>query len=813
MADYEQGLEGLNALIEWVALNPDPLRNEAQTRFDLIDRVLLEALGWTREQIRVEESQGGTFTDYELGVPARLAVVEAKREGTSFDLPAGFDRSTISLDALRKMDPRVAAAIDQAALYAQTRGIQVAAVTNGAQLVVFVGARTDGVAPREGRALVYPSLISMRDRFKELWNVLSPPGLAARGLLRLLQVEGDRRPPRKLSTIIPDYPGYKNRNPVAAELQILGGLFFEDIIKQPESETEFLRECYTPSGSLSQYALVSREILAARYSVYEAEAEATLEPVRTRAGVSDHLLTDVFAASLSQRPIILLGDVGVGKTIFTRHFIKVEAVDILDRSFVLYLDFGSKPALATDLGAYVRSEFKRQLLEEYGQDIDESGFVRSVYRPELQRFESGIFGSLKDSDPVEFNRRSLEYLASLVSDEQMHLKRSLEHFTKAQKRQAVVFLDNVDQRPFAFQEEVFLIAQALAADWPVTSFIAMRPETFYRSKREGALTGYQPRVFTIEPPRVDRVLHKRLAFTRLELERSGSLSTFPKNVTVGSERLSQYLDLLIDAFHDNEDLVRFVDNMSGGNVRRALSFIVSFVGSGHVDTTKIFDALDRSGYTLPLHEFARAVIYGEHEHFDPLDSPIANVLDLVLPDGREHFLQSIIIRLVESSGRGTTGQGFVPTADVYAYCQDLGFTPSQVGAALDRCAEKLLLETLPRYIHEEVKGSEAERCRVTSIGLYTVDMLLPQFLYLDAVAVDTPIVDGAYRDRIGMARTIEERLQRVEILREYLDEMWKPLESLALPFDWPSASKVAVESMFDVKKGLERAARRRAKRH
>lgn len=74
---------------------------------------------------------------------------------------------------------------------------------------------------------------------------------------------------------------------MAAELQILGGMFFEDMLKKPEVEEEFLRECYMSSGSLSQYALVSKEILAARYSVFsEAEVEATLTPVRSKAGVS-----------------------------------------------------------------------------------------------------------------------------------------------------------------------------------------------------------------------------------------------------------------------------------------------------------------------------------------------------------------------------------------------------------------------------------------------------------------------------------------------------------------------------------------------
>src|ERR1035441_119175 len=288
-------------------------------------------------------------------------------------------------------------------------------------------------------------------------------------------------PPEKPSASFYGYPGYKNRNPVAAELQILGGMFLEDILHQPEIESEFLRECYTPSGTLSQYALVSKEILAARYSIFlEDEAEATLQPARTKSGVAEELTADVFAASITKRPVILLGDVGVGKTIFTRHFIKVEATDILSDAFVIYIDFGSKPALASNLNQYVLGEFQRQLLDEYGQDIRENGFVRSVYRPELQRFATGIYKDLKESDPSQYAAKELDLTPGLIDDGNEHLKRSLEHFSKAQRKQTVVFLDNVDQRPFSFQEEVFLISQSLASDWHLACFIALRPETFYR---------------------------------------------------------------------------------------------------------------------------------------------------------------------------------------------------------------------------------------------------------------------------------------------------------------------------------------------
>lgn len=73
-------------------------------------------------------------------------------------------------------------------------------------------------------------------------------------------------------------------------------------------------------------------------------------------------------------------------------------------------------------------------------------------------------------------------------------------------------------------------------------------------------------------------------------------------------------------------------------MRLALRFVVDFLGSGHVNTTKILGAYHEQGrYTISVHEFLRALLYGDHRYYDPEPPPIANVLRITRPDGREHF--------------------------------------------------------------------------------------------------------------------------------------------------------------------------------
>lgn len=56
----------------------------------------------------------------------------------------------------------------------------------------------------------------------------------------------------------------------------------------------------------------------------------------------------------------------------------------------------------------------------------------------------------------------------------------------------------------------------------------------------------------------------------------------PEGLTFQSENLNLYLDMLLRAFETDKSIIEFVDNMSADNIRRALDFVASFVGSGHV---------------------------------------------------------------------------------------------------------------------------------------------------------------------------------------------------------------------------------------
>ena len=252
--------------------------------------------------------------------------------------------------------------------------------------------------------------------------------------------------------------------------------------------------------------------------------------------------------------------------------------------------------------------------------------------------------------------------------------------------------------------------------------------------------------------------------------------------------------------------MEFVDNVCSGNIRLALEFITTFIGSGHVDTGKILEKekkKDTRGfphYMIPLHEFLRAVIYGDNIYYDPLTSSMANLFDVSIPDGREHFLLSILIEYIERMASLAGIEGFIGTSKVYEFAQSVGFTPTQINSAIARALQKNLIETEARRTEED--EAQPKSFRATTVGIYHVKRLIKQFTYVDAMIVDTPILDEAVRGKITNVERIDERLNRAIIFAGYLDRQWEKVNQKGLGFNWENVSKELKINVENIRKKI-----------
>jgi GTPase SAR1 family protein len=772
--------------------------NEANTRFHLIDRLLVECLGWPRvpNTFDLERYVNGDYRDYVLGDPAAV-IWEAKRSGLYFDFPADADKAICqNIEDIFAVSKSAEAAIKQVQRYCVDSGVEIAVVCNGYQLIAFVAVRI-GQPWLKGKALIIRTLQQMTVEFATVWQCLSPDGVYEKRIHSLLNYGSTRAIPGKLSGKLIHYPSFRYKSELQANLRTLAELLLEDVVSSDAVRPQFYRECYCDTSELSRDSLVSEQILKARYAALFARSDdAPLLQPAAPAGAVPSLSTQVATESLSRRPIVLLGDAGVGKTSFLENLMEVRAPEEFARALHIYIDLGSNAALAFDIRRFVIDDIERQLMKNYGVDIYEHHFVRGVYDLEVKRFRQSFKAAIYKSNKAKLDDQLMERLNEFVNDKASHLRSSIQHVARARKRQIIIMLDNADQRSLDVQQSAFIIAQEMARNWDALVFISVRPQTFFQSKRAGALSAYPHKIFTILPPRPELVIEKRLIFA-LKIAEGRISSEILYGVKVNLRTIAGFIRVLLHSIKVSGDLREILSNITAGNIRAVVEFITNFIGSPNVEAEKIVD-LDSRGkqYVIPIHEFSKAAILGDYSHYVPNTSLAMNLFDVQASDRKEHFLCAMIITFMAAAYTAKDRDGFIAANRIIHEMQGWGFIPEQIKNALRRLTNKRLIETTQRVTFEEdlvgLVGELPDGFRHTSIGAYHLSRWIGKFAYLDAMVFDTPIFESGVRDDISPklgSFDIADRYERTLKFRTYLSNVWETSSLRPDYFDWNDAVK------------------------
>lgn len=812
--DFDTGLTRLGKLL--AEFPPGSAHwNEAQNRFQFIDRLLTDCLGWEHPDISVEEyDEGGGRADYLLGKQPR-AVLEAKKQALPFgDLPTGSRSLVRRLQPHLKASKNLAAAVHQVIPYCAYRGAPIAVVCNGPQMVIFQAILV-GAPPTEGECYFFDGFESYLRSFDALWTLLSPEGVSENRALRALDHLRNPRLPSKASEAIADPHSYRYRSPFQENLRALSSLLLEEIEDNPALRSSFYEQCYVPMEANNRHLLLSKRAIAARYNKVDdagvlpgsLREAATLTP-----GGQLQISDPATISATGARPIVVIGDVGVGKTSFFENLYEKLESDAKANTYFININLGLKASLATSVRAYVLDAVPRVLRERYGVDIASGEFVEAIYDIELRAFDNGIYGSLRDVDPVEYQKQRIRFLGQKIEMSDQHLLRAFRHLSRGRGRQIILVLDNADQRSFETQQEAFLVAQEIAATQDVLLFVALRPSTFFRSKLTGALSGYQNKVLTISPPPADEVVKKRLMFAVKVAEgKIAPAALAGVRLQLGS--VVSFLNATLRSIGGNADLRQFLSNITGGNTREVVELVTGFFGSPNVDSRKIVEIEEtRGGYKVPLHEFTKHALLGDYAYFNARSSTVAfNLFDVATPDRREHFLASCIVAYLSSNNGLKDNDGFLRGDRILEEGVRLGFTEQQTRSALRRLAEKKLIETPHAHYREtqvDYKTSPEEFLyRSTSVGIYHVRFWTGAFTFLDATSTDTPIFDATARETIfdlASSHQIEDRYKKACAFRSYLEQEWNDAIVPAAYYDFVQVAASQRDSFEAVHRVLRR---------
>ena len=746
-----------------------PLPGGADARLRFIDRILREVLGWPNQSIKQEQASE-PYINYVLQTNKRAAVVETKRSGDPFQLPADIKLPpSLTLGTVLRLVKSLQPDIDHVSQYCWQNGIEYAIITNGPQWLIFQATRTDGIHIAQNRVLVYLDLSDIERRFSEFWSQLAKSQVEENALARaFLPSDAHIFQYRRIVDELRARQDRVSRNNLSLDIEPLIAEYMGEIAG--EDSANKLRDLFVKSRALEEMLrAVEQRISFSLSSTVEnaARLQQTSKPASLRHGMERRLKKHL---SLPPRGevVLLLGRVGSGKTTFVNHFLKIDLSQELAKHIVAPFDFRLLESGST-VHSFFYSNLQQVLAKSKVFSSLTSAQLRKVYAPEIRMLTAGPLAVLQQKNQCKYEEKIADYLLAKFNDSDTHLTRTLKYLADREGIRAIFFFDNVDQLDFKLQQEVFKFAHSVTGNCHAFCILPMWEETFLRSSRSGVLATYQTPAHTLPPTSVVDIITRRLEFIVKDICGKGlALGLLPDENA--AQDVADFLSLVRESIlHDSKRARFFLEAISMGNLRRAMRMFEAFLLSGHTDADKMLSIVrNQSLYLIPLHEFIKSIGLGDQRFYQGSLSYILNLYAISDESRPSHFTKVRLLNYLFFHRNRTTsyGVGFIQTEVLKRELLRIGISESDFTESLKTLAAFSLLEN-------DVYDAEAvsQAYRITVAGRYYARHLAGKFAYLDLVLHDTPIADGSVfsvLSSLAGSTELEDRFVRVRAFLNYL---------------------------------------------
>jgi hypothetical protein len=746
-------------------------QTEADTRARLIDRILAEVLDWPPESILREEHAHPGFMDYVLLLNKRVAVLEAKKSGDTFQLPHDITSGkTFTVNGIISKVANLQQHINQVTHYCFNNGIEYAIVSNGLQYVIFRAVRIDGIHIGRGRVVIFNGVEDIEARFVEFWELLSKTSVESNSLQRAFQDGGG--PSVQFGRVADQIHAYKEkvtRNRLSEDLEPLITEYMGEIAD--EASREKLKNLFVRSRELNAVLDAVGVRMSMSVSQTVRHTGRVIEPTTVRdlkAQIEEKVRRHVNIPKRGE-VVLLLGRVGSGKTTFVTHFLQIDSADLFEKHLLVLLDFR-----LLERGGSVHKFFYEHLRVALAENEIfmkvSSKELRRIYAPEIRELTVGPLAVLQRQNAKRYEEKIADYLVERFNDSETHYPRVLRFLADKLSIRCFLLFDNVDQHDFTLQQEIFQFAHSFSGKCHAFSIVTMWEETYLRSNQTGGiLSAYQNIAYRLPSTSVVDIISRRLEFVVSDIEHSGLARELIPNPDHAGD-VAAFLWLVRKSVLNDERRARhFLESIALGNLRKAMELFSAFLVSGHTDTGKILNTYrNQHGYLIPLHEFIKSISLGDNRYYSSELSRVVNLFSISDESRPSHFTKARLLEYLffHRNHSTTYGLGFISTESVRKEFVKFGTSDVDITESLRILSAYLLVEN---DVYERTATGNAYR--ITQAGRYYLRYLSNKFSYLDLVCQDTPISDHTVYDLIKelVSRSeLEDRFTRVRAFVRYL---------------------------------------------
>lgn len=796
--------------------------NEAETRLKLIDTIFFQVLGWSQDDVQVEErvsqDDDQAYADYIFRTGRTAFVVEAKKVGETFSIVPNVRRTNLRG---KIMEGKLGEAIKQARSYAVHQSIPFAVVTNGSQWVIFPGHRVDQVPLQKSSAVVFPSLdVVLGDGFDEFCDLLNRENVINGSLENdLLGRIEDQYSQRRLNQYY-TRPFHKlNRQSLFSLIEdSVTTAFTEDAIL---ADQELLEKCYVSTPERAKFDSRINMHIAKRQPVVE---KTVARPMREKKSgkksrkKSGNVSEIVDKASSRSRPlaILVLGSVGAGKTTFIHYSRYVSAADKFevrgDKPYPhwIYVDCRQLPADESP------TDFIFAKILEYMQSdnflSDWHRCIRPAYKNKIDSLLRGPM-FLVSQNEEESNKRIADMIMAEYESVQPYVERVINYVSS--KVPVFLVIDNIDQfESEKFQSQMFSDTMAVAQRNNLNLMLAIREKTYVKNRNAPIFDAFDFDPIYIDPPVVSSVLSKRFFVARELLKGESSDFISESGMKFYIEDLSIIIDLVQSSVLGTE-VGNLIDVLATSDIRLALRMTREFLQYGYSATGRALETYQRTGkYMMPKHEALRAIMLGNRAIYSEEYSVIGNPFDARLSQTKAQMLRLyVLVGCVNQGAKGAVQS--ISAEEIANILDSVGFGEKVCLDVLrDLCKVRFLQTSGQTDVSLDVDFIP------TRLGGYIVRDLIGNMMFLENVMMDTFIADEdvwsnlrELTDQIYGERDILQRLNirkdRAQVFFNYVDSMYAPLaeesQRRGISADWCSNPIADIRGQFDL--NLQRATR------